>query len=147
MLRLTAVESAVTGKNPKANNLLEASKVVKKLRSSTLRLVYSDLGNSEYLKVIVYGNAIHTSLPDGVSKEAQIVFMCSNMVIPVTSKSKKLERVTKRPMELETMTLAESPNAGYFVALTTKEISGLNTAPKVFRKTDNKSLEEPLHKK
>ena len=110
-------------------------------------MVYPDLGNSEYLKVIVYGNAIHTSLPDGVSKEAQIVFLCSNMVIPVTSKSKKLERVTKRPMELETMTLAESPNPGHFVALTTKEISGLNTAPKVFRKTDNKSLEKPLHKK
>ena len=46
-------------------NLLEASKAVKKLQSSTLRLVYPDFGNPEYLKVTVYGDAIHASLPSG----------------------------------------------------------------------------------
>ena len=53
------------GKNPKVKNLIEASKAVKKLQSSTLRLVYPDLGSPEYLKVIVYGDAIHASLPSG----------------------------------------------------------------------------------
>ena len=59
-------------------NLLEANKAVKKLQSSTLRLVYPDLGNPQYLKVIVYGNATHASLPSGASKDAQIVFLCGN---------------------------------------------------------------------
>ena len=55
-------------------NLQEASKqAVKKLQSSTLRLVYTDLGNPEYLKLIVYGDATHASLPSGASQGAQSV--------------------------------------------------------------------------
>ena len=58
------------GKNLMVKNLLEANKAVKKLQSSTLRLVYPDLGNPEYLKVIVYGDGTHGSLPSGASQGA-----------------------------------------------------------------------------
>ena len=76
---------------------------------------------------------------------AQVVFLCGNNgAVPITWKSKNLERVTKSPMASETMTLAQSADAGHFVALMTKEIFGLKTAPRVFCKTDNKSLEEHL---
>ena len=47
-------------------------------------------------------------------------------------------------MASETMALAESADAGHFATLTSKEIFGLKTVPKVFCKTDNKSLEEYL---
>ena len=47
-------------------------------------------------------------------------------------------------MASETMVVAESANARHFVALTTKEISGLKAAPRKFCKTDNKSLKEHL---
>ena len=108
-------------------------------------MVYPDLGNPEYLKVIVYGDASHASLPSGASQGAQIVFMCGNdMAIPITWKSRKLERVTKSQMASETMALAESVDAGHFVLLVTKEIFGLKTAPRVICKTDNKSFEEHL---
>ena len=126
-------------------NLPEANKAVKKLQSPTLRLVYLDLGNPEYLKVIVYGDATHANLPTGASQGAQIVFLCgNNRAVPITWKSKKLERVTRSLMASETMALAESADAGHFVALMTKEIFGLKTVPRVFYKTDNKSLEEHL---
>ena len=98
------------GKNLMLKNLLEANKAVKKLQSSTLRLVYPDLRNPEYRKVIVYGDATHASLPSGASQGA----------------------------------LAESADAGHFVALMTKEIFGLKTAPRVFCYTDNKSPEEHI---
>ena len=62
------------GKNPKVKNLLEANKAVK-LQSSTLRLVYPDLRNPEYLKVIVYGEVTHAGLPSGASQGTQIVFL------------------------------------------------------------------------
>ena len=76
---------------------------------------------------------------------AQVVFLCGNNgAVPITWKSKNLERVTKSPMASETMALAQSADAGHFVALMTKEIFGLKTAPRVFCKTDNKSLEEHL---
>ena len=47
-------------------------------------------------------------------------------------------------MSSETIALAESADAGHFVALKTKELFGLKTAQRGFCKTDNKSLEEHL---
>ena len=58
------------GKHPIVKNLIEANKGIKKLQSSTLRLVYPDLGNPEYLKVVVYGDATHASVPSGASQGA-----------------------------------------------------------------------------
>ena len=133
------------GKNLMVKNLLEANKAVKKLQSSTLRLVYPDLRNPEYRKVIVYGDATHASLPSGASQGAQTGFLCgNNRAVPIKWKSKKLERATKSPMATETIFLAESADAGHFVALMTKEIFGLKTAPRVFCYTDNKSPEEHI---
>ena len=43
-------------------------------------------------------------------------------------------------MSSETMALAESADTGHFVTLMTKQIFGLKAAPRVFCKTDNKSL-------
>ena len=104
----------------------ELNKAVKKLQSSTLRLVYLDLGNPEYFKVIVYEDATHANLRCGVSQCAQIVFVFgNNRAVSITSKLKKLERVTKSPMASEAMALAESTDAGHFVALMTKGIFGL----------------------
>ena len=137
MLRLTAVESAIMEKN-KVKDLLEANKAVKKLQSSTLRLVYADLENPEYLKVIVYGDATHASLPSGASQGAQIVFLCgNNRAVPITWKSKKLERVTKSPMTSETMALAESADAGHFVALMTRDLWIKNSPKSVLQNSFN----------
>ena len=47
-------------------------------------------------------------------------------------------------MASETIALAESVDACYFVALMTKEIFGSKTARRVFCITDNKLLEEHL---
>ena len=47
-------------------------------------------------------------------------------------------------MRSETMALAQSADAGHFVALMTNEIFGLKTVPRVFCKTNDKSLEEHL---
>ena len=40
------------GKHPKVKNLLEANKAAKKLQCYILRLVYPDLVNPQYLKVL-----------------------------------------------------------------------------------------------
>ena len=58
------------GKNSKVKNLLEANKALKKLQSSTLWLVYPDLGKPEYLKFLVYGDATHANLPSGAPQGA-----------------------------------------------------------------------------
>ena len=60
------------GRNPKVKTLLEANKAVKKLQSTTLRLVYLDLENPKYLKVILYRDGTHAGLPSGAFQGAQI---------------------------------------------------------------------------
>ena len=60
-------------KKSQGEELTRSKQAVKKLQSSTLRLVYTDLGNPEYLKLIVYGDATHASLPSGTSQGAQSV--------------------------------------------------------------------------
>ena len=70
------------------------------------------------------------------------MFLCgNNRTVPITWKSKKLERVTKSPMASEAMALVKSADAGHFVALIRKEIFGLKIAPRVFCKTGNKLAE------
>ena len=60
----------------------------------------------------------------GASQGAQMVTLCgNNRAIPITWKSRKLERVSKNPMPSETMALAQSADTGHFVALMTKEIA------------------------
>ena len=109
------------GKNSKVKNLLEANKALKKLQSSTLWLVYPDLGNPEYLKFLVYGDVTHASLPSGAPQGAWIVFLYGNIrALPITWKSKKLEAETKSPMSSETMAPPESADTGHFVTLMTK---------------------------
>ena len=61
---------------------------------------------------IVYRDATDASLPSRASQSTQIVFLCgNNMGVPITWKSRKLEKVTKSPMTSETMALAESAHA------------------------------------
>lgn len=76
------------GKLLTVRNIVDA---VKKLTSKKLRLVFP-----ENLKIIVYGDATHVSLPTGDSQGAHIVFFNGNATLaPVTWRSKKLDRVIK----------------------------------------------------
>ena len=66
-------------------NLTRSKQSCEELKSSTLRLVYPDLGNPEYLKVIVYRDVTNASLPSGASQGAQMVFLCgNNRAVPIT---------------------------------------------------------------
>ena len=143
MLRLTAAESAIMEKFPREEHT--------RSKQSCLEVAIFNIkiGLSRSWKPRISQSycvwRCESRISSGASQGAQIVFMCGNdMAIPITWKSKKLERVTKSQMASETMALAESADAGHFVLLVTKEIFGLKTAPRVICKTDNKSFEEHL---
>ena len=54
----------------------------------------------------MYGDETHASLSRGASQGAQLVFLRgNNRAVPITWKSKKLERVTKSSVASETMAL------------------------------------------
>ena len=74
------VNIEILGKNePSSVNCANRSK------HSCKDWVYSDLGNSGYLKIIAYSDAIHASLPSGAFQGAQIVFLYgNNRTVPIT---------------------------------------------------------------
>ena len=133
------------GKGPTVRNILAANKAIKKLKSTTSKLLFPELGNPEEFKVLAYSDATHASLPSGASHGALIVFLAGNgRVAPIMWQSKKLNRVTKSPLASETMELAEAADAGFLIAAMVQEVYNLQRFPPVECFTDSLSLTEFL---
>ena len=133
------------GKEPTVRNLLMANKAIRKLKGNTSKLVYTDLGEPERMRILVYTDATHASLPSGSSQGGLIVFLAGNgRVSPIMWQSKKLTRVTKSPLASETLELAEGADAGFLIAAMIKEVFNLTKLPEIICSTDSKSLTEFL---
>ena len=80
-------------------SLIEVNRVIRKLKNDKLKVNFPCLGDPKTMKVVVYGDGSHGSLPSGASQSANIVFLTGNgRSAPVTWQSKKLYRVTKSPL-------------------------------------------------
>ena len=75
--------------------------------------------------------ATQASLPNGASQGAYIVCLSgkNNMVVPIAWQSKKICRVTKSMLELETLSLSEVADAGFMIASMVQEINFLSSLP------------------
>ena len=67
------------------------------------------------------------------------------VIAPIAWQSKKICRVTKSLLVLETLSLSEVADAGFMIALVVQEINCLSSLPSVLHKTDNSLLMETLH--
>ena len=63
------------GNDTRKRHLVDANKVIRKLKKESLRIVYPSLGQPENIKVTVYGDGSHASLPSGASQGGNIVFV------------------------------------------------------------------------
>ncbi len=136
------------GKEPTIRNVMEANKAIKKLKSDKVKLVYPSLGDPDQMKVVVYGDGSHNSLPNGASQGGKIVFLVGNgRSAPISWQSKKLDRVTKSPLATEISAVADSADMGVLVASMVKEIFALDKLPETELVTDSKSLKQHLETK
>ena len=72
-------------------SLIEANKVIKKLKNDKLKVNFPCLGDPKAMKVAVYGDGSHGSLPSSASQGASTVFLTGNgRSAPVTWQSKNL---------------------------------------------------------
>ena len=62
------------GKNPTVQQLIDANKAVRKLKSDKTRLLYCNLGDPAEIKVLVYADASHANLANGVHKALLLLF-------------------------------------------------------------------------
>ena len=132
------------GKHPTVRNIIQANKVIKKLKSTQVKLVFPNLGDPQKLKVITYADAAHANLSSGASQGGLLVFLAGNgRIAPMIWQSKKISRVTKSPFASETLAQAESADSGVLIAKMTEEIFNVQTVH-VECRTDSKSLIDHL---
>ena len=136
------------GADATVRSLIEANRAIRKLKNDGMKLNFPGLGDPNSMKVVVYGDGTHASLPSGASQGANIVFLTGNgRAAPVTWKSKKLDRVTKSPLASEIMAVADAADSGFLVASITQELFRLEKLPNIELRTDSKSLKEHLETK
>ena len=129
--------------------IIEANKTIRKLKSEQLRIMYPSLGDPAQMKVVVYGDGSHASLPSGASQGGNIVFLVgeNGKAAPVSWKSKRLDRVTKSPLATEVSAVADAADYGHLVASMSKELFALGQLPEIELYTDSFSLKEHLESK
>ena len=133
------------GKEPTIRHIIAANKAIRKLKSTTSKLVFPNLGKPEDLTILAYSDATHASLASGASQGALIIFLSGNgRVAPIMWQSKKLNRITKSPLASETMELAEAADAGFLISAMLQEVYNLPHMPAVECFTDSFSLTEFL---
>ena len=137
------------GDAPTNKHLSDGNRVIRKLKSEKMRVVYPSLGNPENIRVVVYGDGSHASLPSGASQGGNIVFVAgdSGRSAPISWSSKKLDRITKSPLATEVSAIADAADNGHLISSMVREIFCLNSNPGISLVTDSFSLKEHLESK
>ena len=141
-------QMANTGKSPTVQMIIEANRAVYKMKKNNVSITFKKLGNPEELEVEVYSDATHASLNDGASSQGAFVIFFkgkNGKTVPLSWRSKRIQRITKSPLASETSALADAADAAYLLASMVKEVFNLRSAPTIHCKTDSKSLVQTLH--
>ena len=131
----------------KIDDLLKANKVVRKLKSTLVDVIYPKLDDKDHLTIECYSDAAFGNLSDGGSQGGYIIFItdCNGRRCPVSWQSKRVRRVVKSTLAAETLALLDSAEAGVYIAALLAEILGCAPGIVVRCFVDNKSLVEALY--
>ena len=129
-------------------DLRQASRLVKKAREQGLSLKFKRLGPVEDLKVVMYGDASHASLPDKVSScEGRVILVVGQegRCAPLAWACNKIKRVVRSPLAAETMAMMDGIDEALLCKCLLEEIIGLEQGDLTLAAvTDSKSLEDAV---
>ena len=134
------------------DHLLQANKVIRKLKSESLQIKFPRLGNLSNLQLLLFNDASYANLPDGTSSTGgRVVFLYGegDKCCPISWSSTKIKRVVRSTLAAETLSFADGSEEVFVVGcLLTELIYGKsdqqNRIPiKSF--VDNKSLVQNIH--
>ena len=146
-----ALELSTAIREPKVKDLLQANKVIKRLKSKKSNILFPDLGDIKQLRLTVFCDASYANLTDGVSSAGgHIVFLTGkdNRSCPLSWRSGKIRRVVRSTLAAEALSMADSLDSAYCLGYLLSEM--VFNKPKKNRVpikvcTDNKSLFENIH--
>ena len=81
-------------KNPVVSHLIEANKMIRKIKNKESKLVFPNVGTVDDLKIVAFTDASHANLPDGASSTGGYVILLvrlNNHANPVSWSSNKIK--------------------------------------------------------
>lgn len=141
------IEISMKFKCGRVEDLLRAVKAIRKVSQAKSEVLYpSDIGNPVDWRIIVFTDAAHANLCDGVSSvRAFVVFLVGpeNICCPLSWSANKIKRVVRSTIAAETLSLQTGIEEAVYLKKMITEI--LNVELPVTAVVDNRSLVEALH--
>lgn len=132
----------------KVEDLLKANKAVRQLKNEQCCIRFPDLGDLGKLHFVVYSDASHANLRDGVSSGGGYVVLLvgeNGESCPLMWKSAKIKRVVKSTLSAESMALVNATDDTIYLRHLLYEIIGKpNVHIPIDAYVDNRSLVENL---
>ena len=114
-----ACEVSTSIKDAQISDLMNANNNKAKLKSQQILLPFPNLMCVEECIIICFTDAAFTNLKNLSSQGGYIVFLCKNQkkYIPISWKSKKIQRVVKTNIAAETLALQEPLETWYMIRI------------------------------
>ena len=129
-------------------DLVRAGKCLRRLKDSTSTIYFPSLGDVRKWRIIVFSDAAHANLNDGVSSTGgHLVLLCDpngNCCI-LSWQANKIKRVVKSSLAAETLSLLEGIEDAFFLHSLMSEIGILDADIPISSVVDSKSLVENVH--
>ena len=139
-------ELGVNYKEATVSDLIRLNKVIRRLKTDNLRLLFAKVENIEQCRLDCYADASFANLAGCASQGGFIVLLrdSSGKSCPIFWQSRKIRRVVKSTLAAETLALLDCASAAVYIRAVLKEICRCDEIP-VYCYTDNKSLLDTLN--
>ena len=128
-------------------SIKNVNKLFSNMKQNKYKLIYQKLGNYNDLQIIVYSDAAHGNLPNGVSQGGYIIFLCGyqNMCVPLNWQSKRIQKVVQSSLTAEALASSDAlDDAVYWMKLFSEVMFNNNYKIPIQIVIDNKSLYKSL---
>ena len=134
-------------KNAKVEHIIEANKIIRKIKAEHVVMKYQHLGRNDGLKIVCYSDASMGNLSDGATQGASFIALVgeNGRFSPLYWQSKRIRRVVKSTLAAETLAMTEAIDNAVFIAMLFSELyyGRYENIPLVCV-TDNRSLLEAI---
>jgi hypothetical protein len=124
-----------------------ANKVVRRLKSDRVQLVYEHLGDMQNVELVCYADASYGNLRGGASQGGYVIFMkgTNGKYSPICWRSRKLKRIAKSTMAAECQALSEGADEVFAIRGFLRELMGTEINLPIVMRTDNNNLAQSAY--
>ena len=137
-------------KNSTLADIKHLNKVISHLKQSNISLTFQYLGETSKLKLVIYADAAHGILENGVSQKGYLILLVAEngKCILLNWQLKTIQRVARSLLAAETLALPDAADNGVYLTKVLSELLFNDTyCIPIEVATDSKSLYDALHSK